>query len=46
MKPEVSLFPMWHNKAVLVYETSKPNHATKEVLVVYSAHEVVVGGGW
>ena len=45
MKSKVSLCPMWHNKVVLVCETSKPNHATKEVLVVYSPHEVVVGGG-
>ena len=36
---------MRHNKVVLMWETSKPNHAVKEVLMAYTAQEVVVGSG-
>lgn len=36
MKPKVSLYLVWHNKVVLVWEASKPNHTTKKVSVAYT----------
>ena len=39
MKQKVSLCPMRHNKAVLVWEASKPDYTTEEVLVAYTIEE-------
>ena len=36
MKSKVSLCPVRHNKAVLVWEVSKPDHTTEEVLMTYT----------
>ena len=34
---------MWQNKAVLVWEASKPDHTTEEVLVAYIVEEDKTG---
>ena len=39
MKSEVSLCPMRHNKAVLVWEASRPNHMTGKVLMTYTVEK-------
>ena len=39
MKSEVSLCPVRHNKEMLVWEASKPDHMAEEVLVAYTSEE-------
>ena len=40
-KSEVSLYPVRHNKTVLAWKTSRPDHTVDEVLVAYTAKVVV-----
>ena len=39
MKQKVSLCPMQHSKAMLVWEASRSDHKTEEVLVAYTVED-------
>ena len=39
MKHEVSLYLVQHNKAMLVWDASKPDHTAEETLMAYTIEE-------